>query len=523
MTRYKQLHKKLLLLPAALLMLAGSSCRKDLNYTPEVFLSAQQVYKDQAGATAGVTGIYQQLQSIKKNEVSLMGIIGTDEMRFEYQAQAWGGYWAKVAGLDSYDITFNSQNDVMGYYWNYCYVGIANANYAIQYIPQIRNFADVTVQNRLLAEAKFLRALFYFQLVQFWGDVPLRMEDMPFGDGVPRAPQDKIYELIISDLQYAQQNLWVRSKTPDAGRATVETAEALLGKVYLTLHRYSDAKPLFEDLINNKGIVLNADYADLFNKENTPESLLEVQYSPQSGATNGLQNIFGASLASTPGGPTGNTTPGYGGNVVITTAWYADSLFDKVNDKRYAASITPHFYASSDPSSNYDWWVDIGLPHLKKYDITTSSGSIDINNSAKNVIYLRSADVFLMYAEVLNELGQSNAALAPLNKVRDRAFGDALHEVPPTAQAALRDTIMDERSRELGGEGWRWFDLKRTNTLVQRVLTHDNPRPYYVARNGEGDPHLPQNVSDMNYLYPIPLSELQNNPALSLTSQNPGY
>ena len=287
--------------------------------------------------------------------------------------------------------------------------------------------------------------------------------------------------------------------------------------------RYSDAKPLFEDLINNKGIVLNADYADLFNKENTPESLLEVQYSPQSGATNGLQNIFGASLASTPGGPTSSTTPGYGGNVVITTAWYADSLFDKVNDKRYAASITPHFYASSDPGSNYDWWVDIGLPHLKKYDITTSSGSIDIYNSAKNVIYLRSADVFLMYAEVLNELGQSNAALAPLNKVRNRAFGDALHEVPPTAQAALRDTIMDERSRELGGEGWRWFDLKRTNTLVQRVLTHDNPRPYYVARNGEGDPHLPQNVSDMNYLYPIPLSELQNNPALSLTSQNPGY
>jgi hypothetical protein len=77
--------------------------------------------------------------------------------------------------------------------------------------------------------------------------------------------------------------------------------------------------------------------------------------------------------------------------------------------------------------------------------------------------------------------------------------------------------------RELGGEGWRWFDLKRTGTLVARVLQHDNPRAYYVNINGPGDPHPAQNVSAQNNLYPIPLSELQTNSALSLNDQNPGY
>ena len=84
----------------------------------------------------------------------------------------------------------------------------------------------------------------------------------------------------------------------------------------------------------------------------------------------------------------------------------------------------------------------------------------------------------------------------------------------------MRSEIMDERSRELGAEGWRWFDLKRTGLLVSLVQQRDNP---YVERGGGADPHPKQNVSTKNLLYPIPLSELQNNPALGLKSQNPGY
>src|ERR1700740_1027862 len=147
-----------------MLLLGFSSCRKELNYTPEVFVSAQSVYKDESGAIAGVTGIYQQLQTLKKSDYQLIGVIGTDEARCTYQAQGYGAYYAGVVGMDVYDITFNSQNaDVTGF-WTVCYQGIANANAALLYIPQIKNFAEPAVQARLEGEARFMRALYYFYL-----------------------------------------------------------------------------------------------------------------------------------------------------------------------------------------------------------------------------------------------------------------------------------------------------------------------------------------------------------------------
>jgi len=520
------LHIKNLLLaiPAVLLLLINSGCRKELNYTPEVFVSAQQIYKDEPGAVAGVTGIYQQLQILKKSDYQLIGIIGTDEARCCYQAQGYGAYYAGIVGMDVYDITFNSQNSDVTGFWTVSYQGIANANAAIQYIPKIQNFAEPTVQSRLLGEAHFMRALFYFYLVQLYGDIPLRLENTPFSAGVPRTPQAQVYAQIISDLKFAAANCWTKSKNPAPGRASVEAAKALLGKVYLTMHNYQDAKTTFEDLINNNGLTLIAHYSELFDgqHENNAESLFEIQYSTdQAGtSTQGLQNLY----ASYAGPPIpfeayNSHTPGAGGTVVCTTSRYADSLFDKVNDTRYAASINHDRYDGN--GNTMSWWVDPGQPTVKKYDITASD--IDIYNSGKNLYYLRSSDVFLMYAEVLNELNQPQAALAPLNKVRERAFGNANHDVTTTTQSALRDTIMDERSRELGAEGWRWFDLKRTGTLVQRVKRYDDPKRDFGKANYATDAHPVQNVSEINNLYPIPLTELQNNQALNLKSQNPGY
>ncbi|MDP9076948.1 MAG: RagB/SusD family nutrient uptake outer membrane protein [Bacteroidota bacterium] len=520
--------KLLLIIPViGLMMLAG--CRKQLDYTPEVFLSAQQVYKDQAGAIAGVTGIYKQLQVLKTSDYALIGIIGTDEARCTYQSQGYGAYWAGVTGLDVYDIRFNSQNADISGYWSDSYQGITNANYAIQYIPQIKGFADPSLQARLLGEAHFMRALFYFQLVQLYGDIPLRLENMSFSDGVKRSPVADVYAKIISDLKFAEANCWVKSKNPDPGRASVEAAKALLGKVYLTQHDYQNAKTTFEDLIATGNLSLLTNYADLFDgqHENNAESLFEIQFSTQAGNSQGLQNLFGSYAG--PPIPHENFdkhTPGYGGTVVMATKYYSDTVFAKPYsweyqyDTRYAASINHDRYDGN--GNTMSWWVDPGLPTVKKYDI--SSSDIDAYTSGKNLYYLRSADVFLMYAETLNELGQTQAALAPLNKIRERAFGNNTLDFSTTSQDDLREIIMDERSRELGAEGWRWFDLKRTGTLVQRVMAHNNPKAMYMKLNGTpDDPHPAQNVSAKNNLYPIPLSELQNNQALTLGSQNPGY
>jgi len=504
-------------------MMALAGCTKSLNYTPEVFVAQPQVFKDQAGATAAVTGIYAQLQTLKKSDYALIGIVGTDEARCTYQSQGYGDYWANVTGLDVYDIKFSSQNYQLTGFWQDCYIGIANANAAIQGIPNA-SIADPSVSNRLLGESKFMRALFYFYLVQLYGDIPLRTEATPFSAGVKRTPADQVYAQIIDDLKFAMANLWVKSKNPGIGRASVEAAKALLGKVYLTRKDYTNAKATFEDLINTDGLTLLTDYAQLFDgqHENNAESLFEIQYSTDANNTQGLQNLFGSYAGpGIPGEAYNSHTPGAGGTVVMATAYYSDTVFDKNNDKRYLASIWPHRYDGN--GNTMDWWVDPGLPTIKKYDI--SSSDIDIYNSGKNLYYLRAADVYLMYAEVLNELGQTGAALAPLNKVRNRAglqnLEDAWGRTP--TQTELRTELLDERMRELGGEGWRWFDLKRTGTLVSRVMAHNNPRAYYVTINGNGDPHPAQNISDKNSLYPIPLNELQTNSALSLTDQNPGY
>ncbi len=188
-------------------------------------------------------------------------------------------------------------------------------------------------------------------------------------------------------------------------------------------------KRTFQDLISTNGLTLLANYANLFDgqHENNAESLFEIQYSLDPNNTQGLQNLFGSYAG--PGIPyeTFNThTPGYGGTVVMATSYYSDTLFDQTNDKRYAASIWPHRYDGN--GNTMDWWVDPGLPTIKKYDI--SSSDIDIYNSGKNEYYLRASDVYLMYAEVLNELGQNTQALTPLNKVRNRAGLPNLEDGP---------------------------------------------------------------------------------------------
>lgn len=506
----------------AVSVLLATGCQKSLNYTPEVFVAQTQVFKDQAGATAAVTGIYTQLQTLKKSDYALIGIVGTDEARCTYQSQGYGDYYANITGLDVYDIKFGSQNYQLSGFWQDCYLGISNANAVILNLPSTV-IADPSVKNRLMGEAKFMRALFYFYLVQLYGDIPLRTETTSFSAGVKRTPQATVYALIIDDLTFAAGNLWTKSKNPDPGRASVEAAKALLGKVYLTVKDYANAKKTFEDLLQNNPLTLLSDYTNLFDgkHENNAESLFEIQYSTDGTNSQGLQNLFGSYAGPPIAGEAFNThTPGYGGTVVMATAYYSDTVFDKTNDKRYAASIWPHRYDGS--GNTMDWWVDPGLPTIRKYDI--SSADVDIYTSGKNLYYLRAADVYLMYAETLNELTQTNAALTPLNTVRHRAglqnWEIILGHSP--SQTEMRNELLDERIRELGGEGWRWFDLKRTGTLVSRVQTHNNPRAHYIQSNPQ-DPHPAQNVSAKNNLYPIPLSELQTNPALSLTDQNPGY
>ena len=217
-------------------LLAGvlfSGCSKQLDIKPEVFVSPEELYKDEAGITAGITGIYRQLLVLKRSDYAVVGMVGTDEAKMTTFVPTWGPYWQGFAAVNSYSPLMTAQNDVVQGFWINSYKGINNANTAIKYIQP--SAVNEDFKARALGEAKFMRALFYFYLVQLYGGVPMPTDvDNPDAvrDGYPRSTAEDVYKLVISDLQYAAEHLSSKgSNGIDAGHATQEAAIALLGKV----------------------------------------------------------------------------------------------------------------------------------------------------------------------------------------------------------------------------------------------------------------------------------------------------
>ncbi len=486
-----------------LILFITTSCNKDLNYVPESYLSPEQVYSDEAGSIGGITGIYKQYSSLKSGELALIGSIGTDEGRISYFVPTWGGYWLQLSALNSYDNTqLSAQNSVIQYYWQGSYTTVGNANTAIRYLPSANIGEDV--KKRLLGEAKFMRALVYFNLVQLFGAVPMPTEKPNAQydkDGYPRTPESEVYALIKSDLTDAIASLPGKGSA-QPGRANKQAAQTLLGKVYLTLKEYPNAESTLKSVMTDGEVGLLPDFANLFKEENenNRESLFEVQFSTELNFTQGLTNVLGSwNMAS--------NKPGGGGHVALPTK-YGVSIYSSLDTVRKNASLRHIYYdANGAPGLNW-WWQDVGDPHIKKYEQRDGQQAAQ---SSRNVYVLRYADAVLMYAEVLNELNKTSEALSHFNRIRARAKAPNL-EVSlghnPT-QAELRDSLVTERMKELTFEGWRWFDLKRWGLLVQRTKQH-NP----VAANIVSPKHL---------LYPIPFQEFQNNRTLKLEDQNPGY
>jgi hypothetical protein len=490
-------------------MIAGgiglSGCSKQLDIKPESFISPEELYKDEAGVKSGLVGIYRQLLELKRSDYVIVGMVGTDEGKTTLFVPTWGTYWQNFCAVSTYSPLMTAQNDVVQNFWVVCYRGIANANTAIKYVQ--KSSVSDAVKNKAIGEAKFLRGLFYFYLVQLYGGVPLPTEaDNPEADargGYPRSSVDDVYALIISDLQFAVNNLDAKTGG-NVGKANKEAAMGLLGKVYLTRKDYSNAKATLQPLLSSTTVGLMTNYADLFVEanENNKESLFEVQFSNENDNTSNLaQNLGCWQINDT-------KLPGSGGHVIIPTDYYFNSF--EAGDKRKDASFRWIFYDKDGNPVDYSWWSDVGKPHMKKFDITKDV-SVSSSYSSRNLYYLRLADVILMYAEAQNELGETGGAMQQLNMIRNRAGlenYETVHSSVPT-QDQLRKELMLERMRELGFEGWRWFDLKRTGTLLAEVKAHN--------------PDATPNMQEKHLFYPIPAREFENNAALQPSDQNPGY
>lgn len=490
------------LLTLGLGLLAG--CTKDyLDLSPRNAASTETFYANQTDAIQATTSAYAQLQQDGLYGHSLWAMDIMADNSFVGGGGAADGI--EFQQLDNY--TIPSSNPVITAYFQRCYLGIGAANQVLLHVPDISGM-DPALKNRCLGEAAFLRALYYFYLVRGFGDVPLVLTPATSpaqASSVTRNPAADVYAQIEKDLLDAITKLPVSYTGDDVGRATKLAAEGMLAKVYLTENKMADAATMAGTTIKDAtaaGKDLWANYGDNFKleNENGKESLFEVQYKSglnaysTDGPGSAINEFWGARFYGNPYVVSGG---GYGFN--IPEQEFVQGY--EAGDLRKAPTIFVPGDKYTDGPKNAAGNVQVqpatleGDPNgynVRKYYVGTLS---TIWDSPLNVPVLRLAEIYLILAEANAATGKGGEALTALNRVRTRAG-------LPAAPAVNQTVVLKERRYELAFEMDRWYDLKRTNTLVTN--------PALLAKG----------IKPFNALLPIPQAERDINPGLT---QNMGY
>lgn len=484
-----------ILLPIIVLVLV-SACSEDfLEKEPLGRVSEDAYFQTPAQAEEAVNAVYNML---RRWEVHVFSYVGMTDIASD---DADKGSTATDASflLELDNFTLNSTNIAPLTVWNGYFQGIHRANVAIERIPAIE--MDETLKNRLVAEAKFLRAYYYFNLVRWFGGVPLNTKPLtPDEFKQPRASKEEIYAQIIQDLTDAAAVLPLRSKyaAADLGRATKGAAEGMLARVYLTLGDFTKVEQYALSVINSQEYELYPSYEKLFQKEgeNSKESLFEVQ-------TTADAQRLGGSQYNEVQGVRGVPNLGWGFNRPSDDLVRAYESGDPRREATvlYVGEILPDGSAIIEDNPeiineryNQKAWVP------RRADAANGAGG-------GNIRILRYADVLLMAAEALNENGKPTEALNYLNQVRKRARGTRTNILPDVAfvsKEQLRDRIWKERRVELALEQQRWFDLVRQKraAAVLKALGKSF-------------------VEGKHELFPIPQNEVDLSGGL--VTQNSGY
>lgn len=481
--------------------LAGASCSDSfLNKAPLDTVNTENFYKTEADAIAAINAAYQPLQRPKLHNMRMWTtdiIAGNSEVGADPTSA--------TDGIETKDqarfITTTDNRGVLDLYQGPA-PGILYCNLVLEKVPSIAMSDEL--KNRVLGEAKFLRAYYYFVLVRFFGDIPLILKPQSPGDDLrpTRTPKAQVYEQIIKDLTEAGEQLPTREEyaPEDKGRATKGAALGMLAKVYLTLGQWQKTIDLCNE-VEALGYDLNTEYADNFNptKENAVESLFEVQYiSPVTNFwDDSNQSAWSTNFMAPRDSPL--TAVGWGWNQ--PTEEFVNAY--EANDLRKDVTI---FYEGGPQFDGKDYKAYMAYAtgyNVRKFVQPKSIVTTGSSGSPLNWPVLRYADVLLMKAEALNELGQTALAEAPLNNVRDRA---GLDPVTGLNKDAFREKVLHERRMELAFEGHRWFDLIRVD--------NGNYGLQFLHSIGR------VNATEKHLLFPIPQAEIDVNPNLE---QNPGY
>lgn len=443
-------------------------------------------------------------------------------------------------------------------YWMHRYKGIMQCNVAINRIPNA-HFQDTEKQNRFIAEAKFLRAYYYFELVRNFGAVPI-VDDFLMPDeieGITRSPVDTVYARIEKDLKDAAKGLPSKKEysSSDLGRATSGAAKGLLGKVYVYEEKWSEAKQILGEVIDSKEYDLMADFGDVWNVDtnNNDESLFEVQTCfNETYALGNALSVVSANRTEVNDGwawglPTSDLEQAFlDENDSIRLKWTiiktgateiaGEPDFDELVADQYAAQSNQHkdmiegtYYISPEVHKSARVSRKLYIPY-KKRPSKWSQDYIPLD-----IRLLRFADILLLYAEASNNLGQDDDALTALNRVRKRVNRPDL----TCKGTELTQAIRTERRLELALEYNRLYDIRRWESLKNpghKVIADIlGPNGSFVKRNtnaATADPYEyaatkePSNKGETfdesrDLLFPIPLYEIQH--SNGTIEQNPGW
>lgn len=471
-----------------------NSCEKFLELEPESqgiavnnTSSDSILFKSASEAEAALAGAY---SDFKNEYYQLDYFVNGDAQSDDAYAGA-----DNPANFQIDDYKLDATNSNVSRDWRYLYSTIGKCNTVINNVRAVNDPAmSAARKEQIVGEASFIRAFMYFQATQLWGDVPLQLKEVKTISAAnleeiypqifpARAPQADVFAQIIADLEIALEK--VPASAAHKGFATKGAVNALLAKVYATQVPQDWNKVRdYCDAVIAGGYTLLADYNQLWalGNENTTESIFEINYDG--------------------GAPDGN----WGTKMFRGLDWKKFNIpsndllaaFDAENDtKRKNASVI-----FEDVSGK---WSDPHYPQ-NKYPFINKWRNFQ-EGSNQNYIFIRLADILLLKAEALNELGDQPGAAALVNQIRSRV---SLGATPAVTQAELRLAIEKERRLELAFEGHRWFDLKRTGRAIEVIND---------VKGADGQ-LIGYNLSANRLVWPVPQAELDKNIRLQ---QNAGY
>lgn len=547
---------------SALIAVGFTSC--ELDEKPTSYYEKDAYFQTYNHAKMAVVGIYDCLAIDKHYGQFEMAMPASDDT-----------YYINGTGTDNTrrDIahyTVKTTNTWIADLWKYKYMGIDRANYAIENIKKMEGYEESTELQELVAEARFLRAFLAFDLVKYWGDVPFKTEyTFSYNDiNNGRVSREEIYDYIIDDLNFAKNNLQQASAELSPEVPSQGAAHALLMRVYLQRAGYSlqqngnltrpdeaKRKECFEAVITEWTTFQSKGYHGFYDGDNSfkelfigysagvlnsKESLWEIAFNPTGSGykdNSGTWATYNGPLVEAPGAGAPKEVMGRANAFFrVMPAW---KDFFEANDKRRDVMICDYQYKwDADKKAHkktvnkklQDWypgkWRREWMP----------LGFIDPNNTGVNYCPLRYADVVLMAAEAYNETGNTPKAWELLNDVRGRAGAtktNSLQEYKNVQKKLydlpffnggdnadnFRTALYWERGFELAFEGQRKYDLLRWGILGDALKLFQTKMD--KSLNGKyvaGDNF----VKGKHELFPIPLGELQANPALN-NQNNPGY